>query len=347
MLVDQWKSVLGVTSVGIDQSFASLGGNRAQLEQMLERAQDIIGQPVPADLRHLAITVEELGAKLQAPAREATFGKRAYLARNQSPGAARPPFFFLHGDYGGGGLYCLQLAVHLGRDQPLYAIAPHGLDGAPLPDTIEAMAADRLSLLRTLKQTGPYWLGGYCNGAVVAYEMARQLRAQGEHVHRLVLVAPIVFPPPPSLMPPSLAEGRRRLKEVPPRELPALIRDGLAWRFGSLASRLFRKKVALPPRSAHPVVAAADIARDRFTREYSRRMRAYWPTLYLGTVTLLYTNDSYAPGRDPIQPWPRLAERVEARQIPGDHLSCITVHIRALASQIRECLAQPETSPGP
>jgi len=343
MLVEQWKNVLGVTSVGVDRSFASLGGTWAQLEQMLERTEAISGQLIPADLHHLGVTVEELGARIQILAREANLARRAYLARNVSPDATRPPLFFLHGDYGGGGFYCLQLAAHLGRDQPLYAIAPHGLDGEPLPDTIEAMAADRLNLLRTLKRTGPYWLGGHCNGAVIAYEMARQLRAQGEHVQRLVLVTPVVFPPSPPPMTPSPGEGRR-LKEVSLRELPELVRDGFAWRFKRLASRLANRKVVL---TTHPLVAAVSAARDRFTLEYSRRMRAYWPTApYPGTVTLLYTSDPDAPGRDPIQPWPRLAERVESRHIPGDHLGCITVHVRTLAGQIRECLDRPDTSPG-
>ena len=95
------------------------------------------------------------------------------------------------------------------------------------------------------------------------------------------------------------------------------------------------------------MVAAMAETRDRFTVEYSHRMRAYWPAPYPGTVRLLYTRgDADASVRDPIQPWPRLAERVDAQQIPGDHLSCITAHVRTLAGHIREYLDRPEGAAG-
>ena len=336
MLLDVWKSVLEIETIGIDESFVSVGGTPERLEQMVDGAAEVCGRPIPPDLRRMAVTVEELAAGLQRPAREAAQGRRPYIARNVDPRATRPPFFFLHGDYGGGGLYCLQLAVHLGRDQPLYAIAPHGLDGEPLPPTIEAMAAERLGTLRALQPTGPYFLGGYCNGAIVAFEMARQLWAGGERVERLVLVTPVVFPPLASL------ESVGRLKSVSLRALPALVRDGLAWRLRSLPSRWPGRKIPPPPRSSHPGVAAAAAAREQLTVEYSRRMRTYWPRPYPGTVTLLHTRPVTArAASDPSGPWSRLAARVEAQAIPGEHLSCITTHVRELGRCIRACLDGP------
>jgi thioesterase domain-containing protein len=336
MLLDVWKSVLEIETIGIDQSFVSVGGTPERLEQMVDRAAEVCGRPIPPDLRGMAVTIEELAAGLRRPAREAAQGRRPYIARNVDPRATRPPLFFLHGDYAGGGLYCLQLAVHLGRDQPLYAIAPHGLDGEPLPPSIEDMATERLGTLRALQPAGPYFLAGYCNGAIVAFEMARQLWAEGERVERLVLVTPVVFPPLASL------ESVGRLKSVPLRALPALVRDGLAWRLRSLPSRWPGRTIPLPPRSSHPGVAAAAAARDRLTVEYSRRMRTYWPRPYPGTVTLLHTRPATAhAASDPSGPWSRLAARVEAQAIPGEHLSCITTHVRELGRCIRACLDGP------
>jgi thioesterase domain-containing protein len=287
------------------------------------------------------VTVEEIAVALQAPAMAKGLTRRVYVARNVRTPSGRPPLFFLHGDYGGGGLYCLQLAVHLGRDQPLYALAPHGLDGEPLPPSVEAMAADRLTTLREVKPAGPYRLGGYCNGAVVAFEMARQLHSQGEHVERLVLVAPVLFPPPAPLAPPSLADSLRRIEKLSPRALASTVRDGLAWRLKSLAPRILGHRRVLPPptgsRSKAVVTAAA--ARDRLSMEYSHRMREYWPAPYPGAVTVLHTLDE---GGDPSRIWSRLAARVDAHAIPGEHLSCITIHVRELARHIRTCLDAPE-----
>ena len=49
------------------------------------------------------------------------------------------------------------------------------------------MARFYLEEVRALQPHGPYYLGGYCFGGNVAYEMARQLRAQGERVAQILL----------------------------------------------------------------------------------------------------------------------------------------------------------------
>jgi thioesterase domain-containing protein len=108
-------------------------------------------------------------------------------------GGSRLPFFFLHGDFNGGGFYSAALARHLGPDQPFYAIHPHGLDGRVMRLTIEAMAEDHLTSVRAVQPRGPYLLGGHCNGGLIALEMARRLLAEGDRVSLLaVLDAPVL-----------------------------------------------------------------------------------------------------------------------------------------------------------
>lgn len=98
------------------------------------------------------------------------------------------PLFFFHGDFAAGGHYVRRIAG-ISR-QPLVSIGPHGLRGEPVPASIEAMAAARLVEIRALRPHGPYRLGGYCNGALVAYEAARLLRGEGEEVEVLILLEP-------------------------------------------------------------------------------------------------------------------------------------------------------------
>src|SRR5688572_10921850 len=50
------------------------------------------------------------------------------------------------------------------------------------------MAAQYVKDLRAFQPHGPYYLGGYCFGGNVAYEMARQLMEAGEKVALLVLL---------------------------------------------------------------------------------------------------------------------------------------------------------------
>src|SRR5260370_20083812 len=54
------------------------------------------------------------------------------------------------------------------------------LDGTALLPTIEAMAEERLAAVRRERPRGPYVLGGHCNGALVAVEIARRLIAADE-----------------------------------------------------------------------------------------------------------------------------------------------------------------------
>jgi len=341
MLVEIWASVLGDAPRGVDQSFAELGGTRADLDRMLARAASACGRPVPAHARRHEVTIEELAVALHAPEPADGPGRRLVVARNVGPGAHRRPLFFLHGDYAGGGLYCLRLAVHLGRDQPLYGIAPHGHEGEALPPTIEAMAADRLRTIRALQPSGPYWLGGYCNGAVVAFEIARQLQAEGERVERLVLVAPVVFAPRAdgrwAGVATTLRRGARRLRSGLPDT-----RAALRWRVARLWERHGPAlRVWLGGAWQDPTSRAA-VVHDWVFEAHARRIRAYWPLPYAGAVTVLHpVAEPLRAGAEPGRVWPRLAERVEVHPVPGAHFSCITVHVRELAERIRTCLDAP------
>lgn len=332
MLAEAWRTALGGGTIHIDRTFAGHGGTADQCARMLELTAEACGRPVPPPLRRADVTIEELAATLRRAAPPEGRRSRAFVARNVGPDATRPPFFFLHGDYGGGGLYCLQLAIHLGREQPLYAIAPHGLEGEALPASIEAMAAEHVALVRELRRAGPYRLGGHCNGALVAFEMARQLAAQGERVDRLVLVAPVLLGPGvtsprnASLRAFMLAAARRA------RALAARI-----------AARQPRGRGATPDvRPTGSDIGVASARRDAWTRvndEYARLMRAYQPLRYPGAMTIFQPrDDTRTPAPDPSQVWRPLADRVEVRQVPGAHLSCITVHVREVALHIRACL---------
>ena len=80
------------------------------------------------------------------------------------------------------------LAAHLPSDQPVYGIKSRGQARRDEFETIEAMAGCYINEIRGLQPHGPYYLGGYCFGGNVAYEMARQFTAQGEEIALLLLL---------------------------------------------------------------------------------------------------------------------------------------------------------------
>src|SRR5207245_5214986 len=105
-------------------------------------------------------------------------------------GGARRPFFFLHGDWYGGGFYCMNLARGLDPQQPFYVLEPYEFDRVQVPPTFEEMASAHIEAMRAVQPEGPYLVGGFWNGGLVAYDMARQLHTAGQKVDLLVLIDP-------------------------------------------------------------------------------------------------------------------------------------------------------------
>ena len=96
------------------------------------------------------------------------------------PNGAAPPLFFIHGvggvipDFG-------KLLDKLDSRHPVYGIRAQAFDPVgPTLLTLEEMAASYLRDIRRSVSHGPYYLIGFSFGGMVAFEMAQQLRAQGE-----------------------------------------------------------------------------------------------------------------------------------------------------------------------
>jgi len=106
----------------------------------------------------------------------------------QAGNSNKRPLFFVHPV--GGNVFCYaDLIRHLGPDRPFYGLQAQGLDGEKKPHTrVESMASHYIELLQTVQTQGPYLLGGWSLGGVVAFEMAQQLQAQGQEVALLALI---------------------------------------------------------------------------------------------------------------------------------------------------------------
>ncbi len=76
-----------------------------------------------------------------------------------------------------------RLARHLGPDQPLLTLSPpQGERREDLPSRVEDWVEHFLPSLRRLQPHGPYLLGGWSFGGLVALSMAERLVAEGEQV---------------------------------------------------------------------------------------------------------------------------------------------------------------------
>ncbi|MBV9775217.1 MAG: amino acid adenylation domain-containing protein, partial [Gemmatimonadetes bacterium] len=177
-----FSEVLGVPGVGVRDSFFDLGGHSLLAVQLMSKLEKATGVQVPLASLFEAPTVERLAEAVRRG------GGATSLLVPMRRGGSRAPLFLVHP--GGGNLMAYAALVkELGAEQPVYGLRSRGIERDEKPNwTMEEMARDYLAAIREVRPSGPYRLGGWSLGGVIAFEMARQLEAEGETVERLVLV---------------------------------------------------------------------------------------------------------------------------------------------------------------
>ena len=183
-MVQIWESVLGVRPIGVEDKFFELGGHSFLAVRLLAQVEKVFGKKLRLATVFQAPTVAQLCVALHQDQRQGSSGTS--VVEIQAKGSL-PPLFLVHG--AGGGMFWgyVNLARRLGPEQPVYGFKSRGLEGEKEHNSIEEMAAAYLADLRRVQPQGPYYLGGYCFGGVVAYEMARQLAEINEEVGLLAL----------------------------------------------------------------------------------------------------------------------------------------------------------------
>jgi thioesterase domain-containing protein/aryl carrier-like protein len=177
-----WCGVLGVERVGVHDDFFDLGGQSILAMRLVARVREELGGEIAVAELLQAPTLEDMAAAVAG-------GKarvKLPLVALQTFGE-RPPLFLAHP--AGGHVVCYRdLAVQLAFEQPVYALQPRGVQDGQAPiDSLEAMAAYYVEAIRGLYPSGPYRLGGWSFGGVVAFEMARQLEDAGAEVELVAL----------------------------------------------------------------------------------------------------------------------------------------------------------------
>jgi len=179
-----WEELLEIQPIGVkDNFFDSLGGHSMLAVRLLRHIEKSFGKELTVATLFEAPTVEQLAHVLS---QEGKLTPWSSLVAIQT-GGAKPPFFAIHGAYGGVVIY-YNLARHLGPEQPFYGLQPLGLDEKQAPQNrIEDMASEYIRKIRTVQPKGPYFLGGFSLGGKVAFEMAQQLHLSGQKVAMLAM----------------------------------------------------------------------------------------------------------------------------------------------------------------
>jgi thioesterase domain-containing protein len=252
-------------------------------------------------------------------------------------GGSKRPVFYLHVHVTGGAFYNFALAHDLGPDQPFYMLNPYMFDSKQMPPTLETMAETYIESLRTIQPEGPYLLVGFCGGGIIAFEMAQQLRAQGQAVALLILIEPRDGPAPHRLLFRKLLCGCFR-------SVGTLIGLGpdkqLEWflRVRHVGLQLLKSPYKTQ-QSFSLVPPPAEALRQDWIGVFVWIISQYNTRQYPGKVTYFWAREEPKYLRTW---WGKVAEakELEVHLIPGTHTTCRTDHLHDLAEHLKACLSK-------
>jgi len=344
-----WERVLGIHPIGVTDHFFDLGGHSLLAVRLIAQIEKAFGKRLSVASVFQALTIEQMTITL----REGTSTMPSSSVVEIQPKGSKPPLFFVHGV--GGGMFWgyTNLSRYLGAEQPVFALRSRAMAGQEEFSRIEDMAGQYVADLRAFQPHGPYYLGGYCFGGIVAYEMAQQLRDQGETVALLALI---------NAGPPN--SSYTRISWTPLFALKFL--RNLAYWPGYMLSwtseqrhsfirwkaRLLKKRIVRLLSAGHCSCKADDVDNLVDLSMYPEEQRKLWeihiralvkysPKPYAGGVTLFRSRvHPFLCSFDPQYGWGDLVRGgVTVKVVSGPHDSILEEpYVQTLSQELTKCL---------
>lgn len=359
-LVGFWQDLLGVTKVGVEDSFFDLGGHSliaVRLFAMVKKAYRVdfpisILFEAPTIAACAGLIIDQVGlpdasaedatksAQKSAPQRRFTH----LVPMHRGEGGNKMPFFLVAGMFGNV-LNLRHLAQLLGGDRPFYGLQARGLYGDAEPHkTFPDAAKDYIAEMRQVQPKGPYLLGGFSGGGLIAWEIARQLEAAGEEVPLVVLLDT------PIPLRPSLSKADKlmiRMAELR-AEGPAFLRR---WWQEKQAYKASLANAAPQEETQFHNAAIESAFRDALPL-YQMTSRVGATVLYRPPLDRKWQVSGgrwVSSAREFVfedNDLTRFAPSLEVVEVPGDHDSMVLEpNVRVLATRMKQAIEHAETNP--
>jgi len=358
-LAELWEKTLLVRPISVKDNFFDLGGHSLLAVRLMSQIEKVLGKKLPVAALFQAPTVEQLAKLLKPGVASASWSRLVPL----QPKGSKPPFFWIHGEASDA-----FLPRYLEPDQPVYGFRHQSEDGQPaLCTTVPTIAAHYLSEIRTVQPRGPYFLGGYCFGGMVAFEIAQQLIGKlNEPVFLLFMLDPPVPRIDKSAGPfrvDSLNISAREstfrwlsrhlqiLKTLEPREKLTYVPKRATKKTAAFASNIIAPALRLAEKFAcevyvrigRPLPASL---RSRYILDvYLKAIINYVPTVHPARLIVFKA----ASERRHLERWENfVAQGLEIHEVPGDHTGVLTEeNIRVWGPWLKAYLEQAQTGDKP
>ncbi|MDQ7746424.1 non-ribosomal peptide synthetase [Hydrogenophaga pseudoflava] len=319
VILSIWQAALQSEMIGVHDNFFDLGGHSILAVGVVSRIESALQRPVALALLFKHPTVADLADALSQA--QPDDHKDVPVAVLQPQG--RGPGLFL---LAGAEMY-RRLAQQLDAEMPVYGVfsqteidlLEQPADLPPPVVTVETLAREYEALIRGIQPHGPYFLGGFSIGGLLAFEVARQLQAEGETIGLIALLD--------SKLP---GQGFRHLMAGVARRLRLLRRQGL----GHLLHiyRVYRHQAEHRHEPG-----------SRRIHTYAQAIRAHEAVPCDLPAVFLQAGDD--PSTAPAYGWRALVPGLAVERVPGKHMDILEPpHVDVLASVMRQHIARARGS---
>lgn len=358
-----WQSLLGIETIGVDDSFFDLGGHSLIAVRLFAMVKKTYRVEFPISVLFETPTIasiseriaERIGhdgsddsadegedaSNIRAAATQRRFSH--LVPMHSGEGGQKTPFFLVAGMFGNV-LNLRHLANIIGAGRPFYGLQARGLYGDDTPhDTLQEAATDYISEMRQVQPHGPYLIGGFSGGGLTAYEIAHQLEQAGEQVDLVVMLdTPLPLRPKLSRQDKAMVKlGHFREKGL--GYFVEWAKDRYAWEM-----RRFRAQEDTPVDAQfhdQAIEAAFMNALPRYElKRWDGNVVLFRPPLqkrWKVSGGRYVTADKEYIYED--NDWGRWLDNLEVIEVPGDHDSMVLEpNVRVLAAEMRRCIEEAE-----